>query len=121
MNTKYPNHICRYNDGEQSCACYEEGYKDPEAQKENKAWETAEEAYNKGLEAGMGIGHYAVTGEYETRGDKLYFYVKTLVRCDNISKEEVQKLTDDLKQKESFLCYNWLSHKLQYVKPLKIK
>jgi len=25
---KHPNHICRFNDGEQSCECYDKGFND---------------------------------------------------------------------------------------------
>jgi len=25
---KHENHICRYNDGEQSCECYKQGFED---------------------------------------------------------------------------------------------
>lgn len=69
----------------------------------------------------MGFGHYAVTGDYEVRPDALYFYVKTLVRCDNIPKEEAHKIAEGLKDRSRLIRYDWLSHQLKYVKPLKIK
>lgn len=77
-----------------------------------------EEAYS----AGMGVGHYALTGSYELRRDnEIYFYVKTLVRCDNIPKEDAHKIAESLLTKSHLLRYDWLSHKLTRVKPLKIK
>jgi hypothetical protein len=83
-----------------------------------------EEMYNfvsREIERAMGLGHHVITGQYETRLEGIYFYVKTLVRCDNAPKEEVQKITERLKERSKLIRYDWLSHQLRYVKPLKTK
>ena len=41
---KHPDHICRFNDGEQSCDCYDEGYRQAVADSNEKLVRVAERA-----------------------------------------------------------------------------